>query len=201
MLAPTLNADKQIQSLRQSINSLKADEDLFKALLKKQPYYETSDCDSIIRFGNPDSKLRLTILSNPYCNPCAKMHQRIEELLKLVNNNISVQYILSSFNDDLKPTNKYLIAACLAELKANRLPLNTIFKDWFEKGKMQTDDYFKDMGLDMGNPEIEAENMKHEGWIQKTQIKGTPTVIINGYQLPERYKIEDLRLFTTDLDE
>jgi len=206
MLAPTLNADKQVQSLRQSINSLKTDEDVFKTLLKKQPYYDSSDCDSIISFGNPDSKLRLTILTNPYCNPCAKMHQRIEEFLKLVNNNISVQYILSSFNDDLKPTNKYLIAACYAELTINRSPLTTFFNDWFEKGKKLKNDYFKSQPLIMeimSNPEImieiEDEFQKHEAWKQRTQIKSTPTVLLNGFQLPESYKIEDLRYFL-DMD-
>ena len=48
VLAPGLHSDRQIQSLKQSINSLKADEDVFVALLKKQPFYETSDEDSII---------------------------------------------------------------------------------------------------------------------------------------------------------
>ena len=214
LLAPKLNADSTNQSLQQSINSLKADEDVFAALLKKQTFYETNDCDSVIRFGNPDSKLRLTVLSNPYCNPCAKMHQRIEELLKQTNNAISVQYILSSFRENLNETNKYLIAACLAatspdadldntEIHSQFSILNSQFKrmmrlfhDWFEKGKPLRDDYFKEMGLDMDNPAIEAEFQKHEAWKQKTQIKGTPTVLVNGYQLPETYKVEDLRYFT-----
>ena len=207
MLSPALNANKQVQSLRQSINSLKADEEVFKALLKKQPYYDTSDCDSIISFGNPDSKLRLTILTNPYCNPCSKMHVRIEELLKQVNNNISVRYILSSFNDDLKPTNKYLIAACLAVSTTNHVPIAQIFSDWFEKGKELKNDYFKSQRLIieiMTNPEmmaeIEVEFQKHEAWIKKTKIKGTPTVLINGFLIPEIFKIEDL-LFFTDLDD
>ena len=43
---------------------------------------------------------------------------------------------------------------------------------------------------------IEAEFRKHEAWKQKTQIRATPTVLVNGYQLPESYKIEDLRYFT-----
>ena len=92
---------------------MKANEAVFAALLKQQPYHETNDCHSVIRFGNPDSKLQVTVLSNPYCNPCAKMHKRIEELLKKVNNGISVQYILSSFGEKLKSTNKLIIAACL----------------------------------------------------------------------------------------
>ena len=86
MFISNLNSEKSIQSLRQSINSMKADESIFTSLLKQQSFYETNDCDSVIHFGNSDSKLRLTVLSNPYCNPCAKMHKRIEELLQQVNN-------------------------------------------------------------------------------------------------------------------
>ena len=67
------------------------------------------------------------------------------------------------------------------------------------KGKALKEDYFKDMALDMENPEIEAEFRRHEAWKLKTKIKGTLTVLINGYKLPESYKIEDLRYFT-DLD-
>ena len=51
----------------------------------------------------------------------------------------------------------------------------------------------------MDNPAIEAEFQKHEAWKQKTQIKGTPTVLVNGYQLPETNNVEDLRYFTSRL--
>ena len=71
-----------------------------------------------------------------------------------------------------------------------------LLSNWFEKGKPLKDAYFKDMGLDIENPEVEAEFQKHEAWKQKTQISATPTVLINGYKLPESYKIEDLRYFT-----
>jgi len=57
------------------------------------------------------------------------------------------------------------------------------------------DDYFKDKGLDMDNPAIETEFQKHEAWRKKTQIRATPTILVNGYQLPENYKVEDLRYF------
>jgi hypothetical protein len=196
MLVPKFNTEKTIQSLRQSINSMKADEQIFTTLLKQQPFFETTDCNSIIRFGNPDSKLRLTVLSNPYCNPCARMHKRIEELLQQVNNEISVQYILSSFEENLNSTNRYLIAACLED---NGGSILQILSDWFEKGKALKDDYFKNQSLDMENPEIEAEFQKHEVWKAKTQLRATPTILVNGYQLSESYKVEDLRYFT-DLD-
>ena len=193
LLSSKLNSDEINQSLQQSINSIKADENVLTALIKNQPYYETGDCNSVIHFGNPNSKLRITVFSNPYCNPCAMMHKRIDELLKQTNNNISVQYILSSFKEDLNSTNKYLIAACLEKKNGS---IMQIFNDWFEKGKALKDDYFKQFSLDMENSEIEVEFQKHEVWKTKNQLRGTPTVLVNGYQLPESYKIEDLRYFT-----
>ena len=84
MFVPKLNTEDATYSLRQSMNSIKADESVFTALLKQQPFYETSDCNSVIHFGNPDSKLKITVFSNPYCNPCAKMHKDIDELLPTI---------------------------------------------------------------------------------------------------------------------
>jgi len=57
--------------------------------------------------------------------------------------------------------------------------------------------FFKDLQLNMENPEIEAEFQKHEAWKEKTQLRATPTILVNGYQLPENYKIEDLQYFAT----
>jgi len=42
----------------------------------------------------------------------------------------------------------------------------------------------------------EIEFQKHEAWRNKTQLRATPTMLVNGYQLPENYKVEDLRYFT-----
>jgi len=191
-LIPIFNADRMVPILRQVINGMKADENVFKAILKQQFFYETKGFDSIIRFGNINSPLQLTIFSNPYCYPCSLMHKRIERLLTKMNNSLSVQYILSSFAENLNPTNKYLIAACLQ----NKDNVAQIFTDWFEKGKELGDDYFKNMNLDMENPEIEAEFQKYELWRRKTQLRATPIVLVNGYQLPENYTVDDLRYFT-----
>ena len=52
----------------------------------------------------------------------------------------------------------------------------------------------------MTNPAIEAEFQKHEAWKEKTQLRATPTIVVNGYKLPDNYKIEDLRYFTDFAD-
>jgi hypothetical protein len=36
----------------------------------------------------------------------------------------------------------------------------------------------------------------HKEWIEETKLRATPTVLINGYKIPDNYTIEDIRYFT-----
>ena len=68
-----------------------------------------------------------------------------------------------------------------------------LYSDWFEKGKALQESFFHDLHLDMTNPAIEVEFQKHRSWKEQTQLRATPTILVNGYKLPDNYKIEDLR--------
>ncbi|MDR1115120.1 MAG: thioredoxin domain-containing protein [Tannerella sp.] len=131
LLLPRLSVGNQVGQLRQEINSIKANEEVFGTLLSQQPFYEATDADSQILFGNPDAKLTITIFSNPFCNPCAKMHKRVDNLLKETGGNVCIQYIFSSFNEDLSYANRYFNAIYLEKGKATAMKL---YADWFERG-------------------------------------------------------------------
>lgn len=94
--APLFTNKQRIEQITQEINSIKANEKVFTALLEEQPRYTVSHSDSRVLMGNP-SQLLVTVLTNPHCNPCANMHKRIKEVLKL-NKQMQVQYIFSSFS-------------------------------------------------------------------------------------------------------
>jgi protein-disulfide isomerase len=144
-------------------------------------------------FGNPDARLRITILTNPFCNPCAKMHKRVEKLLKETNENVCIQYIFSAFNESLEYANRCFIAIYLE--KGSRAAWQ-LYSEWFEGGKALEKVFFDKLQLDMTNPAIEVEFQKHEAWKEQTKLRATPTILVNGYKLPDNYKIEDLRFFT-----
>ena len=190
LLLPKLSEGNQVEQLRQEINSIKANEEAFKTLLLQQPFYEVSLSDSRILFGNPDSKLKISIFTNPFCNPCAKMHVRVEKLLKETKGEVCIQYIFSAFNEDLNYANRYFNAIYLGKGSTAAMQ---IYTEWFEKGKALKEAFFDDLQLDMTNPIIEEEFQKHESWKEKTQLRATPTILVNGYKLPDNYKIEDLR--------
>jgi hypothetical protein len=194
ILVPILSKNRAVKYLRQELNSLKANEDVFEVFLKKQAHYAVNKSDSQILFGNPDAGLRITVFTNPFCNPCAGMHKRIEKLLKDTNDKICIQYIFASFDPSLDFANKYLIASYLEN---DATTFKQIIGDWFEKGKFLKEEFFKDLNLNLNNPAVEIEFQKHEAWKEKARIRATPTILVNGYQLPDNYKIEDLRYFVS----
>ena len=107
--------------------------------------------------------------------------------------NLRLQYLFSAFNEDLEYANKSFIAIYLEKGKEAAWQL---YSDWFEKGKALQEAFFHDLQLDMTDPAIETEFQKHQSWKEKTQLRATPTILVNGYKLPENYKIEDLSYFT-----
>jgi thiol-disulfide isomerase/thioredoxin len=192
LFIPKLNKGSEMESIKQEINAMKANEEVFGKLLAQQPFYETGRDNSQVFFGNPDANLKITIFTNPFCNPCAKMHKRVEKLLQETNGNASVQYLFSSFRPDLDFANKYLIAA---HQQKEQSEFERVIAHWFEKGKPMKGAFFAGLNLDIDNPQVEAEFQKHEAWKEKTQLRATPTVLVNGYKLPDNYKVEDLRWF------
>jgi protein-disulfide isomerase len=196
MLIPSLGKNKNEERVIQELNSLKADERILAAFLKKQPKYAVDKSSSGILFGNPNANILVTILSNPHCGPCAHMHTRVEKLLS-ENKNICVQYIMSYFDSlNLEISNKFLMAAYFNNEEKDRI---TIYNTWFEGGKYKKDLFIKDYNLNLEEEKVLQEFEKHNVWKEQSGLNATPTIMVNGYILPNNYKVEDLR-YITDLD-
>ena len=191
MLIPVIARSSNMENSQYEINSIKADEDVFRTLLMKQPRYEVSKKTSQILLGNPHANLLITVFSNPHCNPCSKMHGRVDELLKK-NKDVCVQYIFSSFNKELEISNKYLIGAYLQKNGEAK----DIYDQWFESGKFNKEEFFERYPVDINIQEVIREFDIHEKWKEQSGLRATPTILVNGYKLPDNFKIEDMHYFT-----
>lgn len=195
LLLPQQVASKKLTEITQQFNSLKMNDKVFASMLKEQAFYEVPEDISPIIFGNPHAKNTITIFSNPHCAPCARMHNKIKKLLEDTNNQFRIQYILSSFNSSL-------ISSCEFFLYVNKKygeeERNKIYDEWFEKGKYNKEDFFKRYSFAVEDNTISEEYQKHIDWKNRTKLRATPTVLFNGYELPEMFfqQIEKLAFFT-----
>lgn len=189
--ASACTTEKECVHAVQRYRALKANGDVAKALIEKSEYHETTLSDSSIIFGNPNAKIRLTILSNPHCNPCARMHKRVERLLSMKEKEICVQYIFSSFNETLEDSSRYLIYCYISNHIDEALRK---LASWYAKDKFDYERILKNNVEHLHTEEIENEMEKHRNWRNRTSITATPTILVNGHILPEEYVLEDLAM-------
>lgn len=78
---------KEKRALLYELNNIKADENIFIPLLKSQHRYFV-DSDFGLFIGNKTSERIITIITNPHCNPCASLHEQIDNLLNKKSCNI-----------------------------------------------------------------------------------------------------------------
>ncbi len=171
--------------------ALKADVGVFTALLRRAPYHATSAADSAIVIGPADAALGITILTNPHCEPCGRMHQRVEQLLQAAGQGqVSVRYIFKSFTEELEESSRFLIAAHqqLPPAEARR-----VYADWYAGGKYHARAFMaRHPQVEAHTPQVEAELARHHAWQARTGLVATPTVLVGGYVLPPEYTLEDL---------
>lgn len=196
LLTSTITKANKLQSVTQELNSIKNTDEVFLAILKKQPYHTVDHSTSQIIFGNRKARLGITILTNPHCEPCAKMHKRVNKLLETAGDKLYVQYVFTSFNDSLQDSNRFLIGTYL---HSGEKAAMKIYDDWFEKNKYKSKEVFEKAEFELNATDINAETEEHKKWKTENHLTATPTILINGYQLSDKYKIEDLVSFT-DID-
>ena len=193
LFIPLLKQQSKTEDMMQEMNSIKSDEDVLATLLSKQQYFSVDKEVSRIVFGNPEADILVTILSNPHCNPCAKLHARIEDMLKAGTQHLCVQYIFSSFDESLEISNKFLIAAYLNSDKKDMLD---IYKQWFTSSNQHRERLRSLFPFDLNNEQVERELESHNRWKSMTKLQTTPTILVNGHLLPQNYQIEDLKFIT-----
>ncbi len=192
LIVPSFIDSKKLRNVTQQLNSLKADEVIFNSLLEKQPYYKIDRTLGLL-WGNPEAKNTITVITNPHCNPCAKMHERLEKLLEDTQNEYCIQYILTSFNKDLEESSRLFIAVYQQQKRNDFL----IFLDkWYKEGKNNYKEFYLKYAYADKEKLIQTEHRRQKEWLENTPIRATPTILFNGYELVDKYRIEDLVFFS-----
>ena len=181
---PIITKARKAEQWKGELNSFKLKREVFETLLHKEKHFEPEATSSIL-FGNPDSPFRLTLLTNPYCNPCAAMHARLSGIRQT---DCCVEMVFSSFGAEYDRTCRWQIAA-YQQLGADRAW--TLFEEWYAGGKAKGEAFFDGLGLNPDAEEVSEEYARHRAWREQTGFSATPTLLVNGYKMPQSYQIED----------
>lgn len=167
-------------------NSIKSKSFVFTELLACEKEYRYEDASSIFA-GNQEASHVLTVIANPYCNPCALQHRKLSRLIKR-NPALKIQYVFTYFKDELAEANKHIVSACL------RFPdkTGTIIDEWYAHGRTNLKYFSERFPTRIEEESVVSESKRHKDWCLEQGIHSTPTILFNGRKLPDLYEIEDL---------
>jgi protein-disulfide isomerase len=176
------------------LQRIKYNSEIFETLLQKQKQITANSVGLGITLGNPQAKIQIIKVCNPYCGPCAKAHKTIDELLE--NTDVKVQVIFTVTNEE--KDYRALPAKHLMAIAARKDDVYTqkALDGWYGAKEKNYDVFAEcypvsqeELAQQVGN--IEAMKV----WCEDVGIEFTPSIFINGHLLPDAYMIEDLKYF------
>lgn len=183
---------REQQSFEAAYKRLLYNPETFNNLLQQQPQAPEGYQQIGITIGNPEAPNTILKVCNPYCGPCASLHPVLEEIIT-GNPNIKVKVIFTVSNgaDDVRtPPAKHLLAiAALGDPKLTQQALD----DWYLAPKKDYAVFAARYPMNGGLEDQHQHIAAMEKWCNDASIAYTPTLFINGYQLPENYRIEELK--------
>ena len=193
-IKPYLVSAKQVGPIQQQLNYFKYNNGILEKQLDEQPKYSILNGENSIILGNREAKNILTMVSNPYCEPCAKAHRLMETWL-MNNNDLSLQIVFSI--NHIKTETKIEVLKHLMSLQRfdDENTLREAINSWYDQDYK---DYDRWAAIHPSSAKIlnELEILKRQSdWCRMAQVTSTPTFFINGKMLPPNYEPLDLKYF------
>ncbi len=182
----------------------KRNPEVFWTLLERQRKVDITPFEHELQLGNPDAPLQVMVGCNPYCGPCARAHKVLHDMVEKYGESmgLTVRFTIDAAKKEDKKTKavEYLLRYILTnsnEATANRRRLlRTTLKNWYEEM-----DYEKFTAKHFLNQEINVDDLLqlHKNWDKKASVQYTPTIFVNGYEMPKEYLVNDLPGLLTGL--
>ncbi len=191
-LKPYFKSASNEKNYKYELARLKGNTDIFNSILTNQKSATKLPDELGIIIGNSNAKTTIVKVCNPYCDPCAKAHLELEEML---TDNIKLQIIYNTSNSSVD-SNRHPAKHFLAlQDTGNNKMLMSALHDWYSAKNKNYQEFAKKypvhIQLDIQSNKIEAMSE----WCDENEVTHTPTYFFNGKRLPSIYKLKDLEYF------
>jgi hypothetical protein len=176
----------------------KRNESVFLAMLQNQRTVDTSVWENDLQLGNASALLQLTVACNPYCAPCAKVHEKLHHILQQYGElvGLTMRFSVNAKNKEGKITKavEYIIshieeAAFNMNAAEKASYTKEVLHQWF---RMMNQEKFMAMYPAGGKINVDGILKQHEDWVKQSKIDFTPTIFINGREMPAPYTVNEL---------
>lgn len=170
-----------IPHLKYKNERLLSSTETFWMLLRKQPeeLVDSNDIPAVCNYQ--ETEHTITVVMNPSCPKCAKVHEIISAL---EGYRINLVFVVSE--GDEKSRHAALVMITSGMKYDDWQVTNRVINNWYSKQELPQflDPHYR----------AEADLNAHMDYCRKIHIEGTPTILVDNRKLPEVYDVEDLKI-------
>ncbi|TDE07964.1 peptidase C39 bacteriocin processing [Dyadobacter psychrotolerans] len=174
----------QVFDLQRELQKVKFDENYIRSTFQNQPQMPPVFEDMpVVRLGGNEAEHIVTVVTNPLCQPCTKLHSELLQLLA-DQSNIKCQFIF------IGPFKAMRVAAEL--LAAPERHVKILMDSWYSNNKQDVDEWILSNNSNERSSNAEQGLALHPRWCQLAGIDVTPTLFLNGSKLATPYQLKDI---------
>jgi len=194
-LKPVFLAAAKLKPIEKQLNLFKYNSELFRQVLTNQPRYAVKDELMPIVLGNTNAGMVITMVSNPFCGPCSKAHEALNDWIK-TREDIQLKIIFATANHDDDNRTKVARHITALSLLADKKLTEKALNEWYAQGTKKYEIWAEKYPVNF-SANLYDVTFKQRNWCEMAGITATPTILVNGYKLPEPYRLEDLKYLIT----
>ena len=185
LFIPYLRKSFEYYPLKKELQKSKFNPEYVESLFEKQPVMPPIfEGMKTVIVGDVEANNIITVVTNPLCGPCRKLHLEIESFLNQNKEGIRFQFVFSGHRNSMS------IANTIFSLPNNQ---QEIAMNLWYSGKYKTVEEWSE-SVSNGN-EIERSNEQidfHNRWGEIAEIQATPIIYLNGREMPLLYELNDV---------
>jgi glutaredoxin len=190
-LKPIFSKAQQYKSLKLQLQQFKFNSELFNKLLVSQPKFAVPDDLTSIILGNPNAETTITMVSNPFCSPCAEAHETLH--MWLANrDDIRLKIIFTPTKNEEDEKSKVARHVNALSLVEDSALVATALNSWYQQGNKKYEEWAAKYPVAFDET-LNVISQKQKEWCKMAEIVSTPTILVNGYKLPEQYQLSDIK--------
>lgn len=190
LIKPLLGLQDKIYTAKRELAKLKSNKKLFDAALSGSRKIQNEPKGLGILIKGENAKYSIIKVCNPYCEPCSRVHPMLESLFEKGNIDLQILFTPGAGDEQKEKAIRHLLAI---ESKGDPTLTHQALDDWYRTEKKDYHVFASNYPMN-GELMLQEEKIKlMEEWCGKEQVSHTPTIFINGYELPKEYTVEDLK--------
>jgi hypothetical protein len=189
--------DKETDRLHLRLAKVKRDPSFFFSQLMKGRKIEIPVSKHSLIFGEPASKITLTVFLSFYCTYCAKLYKSVMDLIEN-NTKIRIRLILGSPRDELSIQMTALLSSLIENGETRLIP--GLIEQWYVASPNQRKELLSGNQTVKDKDSISEFNFINSELFKTNNIFGVPAVFVNDYPLPKIYDLDDLNFIAEEIE-